>query len=284
MRLYYALGGGLGHLTRAQAVLRALRCEGEAAILTASPFARDPRVTGGLPIVQVPRRFRHDRGGLGRWIAATIAALAPDQLIVDSFPGGILGELCELDLPPAVHVARRLRWDVYKRRLAEALPRFEQTLMVEPLAADHGRRLRATSAAIAPLELPRITESEPLLDLPHWLVVHSGPDHETVELARYASELQALERSTAPILVISPARPSRLPPRAQWRDLYPAARHFRHAERIVTAAGFNAIHETAAVRDRHRCLPFERKLDDQFGRAAAARAAAAGHNADKIQH
>jgi hypothetical protein len=34
----------------------------------------------------------------------------------------------------------------------------------------------------------------------------------------------------------------------------------------VTAAGFNLMHETAHLRDRHTFVPFERALDDQFAR------------------
>ena len=105
----------------------------------------------------------------------------------------------------------------------------------------------------------------------HWLVVHSGPDHETVDLMRDAAELRATENRAATIAVISPARPSWLPAGAAWRDVYPACTHFQHAERIITVAGFNAIRETEAVRERHWCIPYKRRFDDQFGRAAAAR-------------
>jgi hypothetical protein len=68
-------------------------------------------------------------------------------------------------------------------------------------------------------------------------------------------------------------RPVRLPERAQWRDVYPVAPHLPHAERIVTAAGFNLMQETAHLRDRHAFVPFERALDDQFTRSGAERAA-----------
>jgi hypothetical protein len=200
-----------------------------------------------------------------------MVSLAPQELIVDSFPGGILGELRGIDLPPAVHVARRLRWDVYRRRLRGPLPRFRKTFVVESLTPEHEHALSGFSSESERLELPAIGQApaDLLLDGAHWLVVHSGPDHETVELAQYAAELQVLERSPAPILVISPVRPSWIPAGGTWRDLYPVAGHFERAERIVTAAGFNAIRETELVRERHRCIPFERKLDDQFGRAAA---------------
>jgi len=268
--LYYALGGGLGHLVRAGKVLAALDAAQSAAILTASPFARDPRVIGTLPVIEVPARLDGDRAAFRAWLEDALATLRPDELLVDSFPAGILGELCGLELPPARHVARRLRWPAYARRLAGPLPRFELTYALEPLSAPHRAALEACSARIRPLELPSAPHGyPPLIDGPHWLVIHSGPDAEILELARHAHGLRTRETDHLEIIVISPRPPSWLPPAAHWRDVHPVAPHAHHAERIITAAGFNAMHELAPVRERHHFLPFARPLDDQFARAAA---------------
>ena len=139
--LYYALGGGLGHLTRARQVLAALDLTDDAALLTASRFARDQRVTGELPVVQVPRWLGRDRAAFREWLAVTLADLRPQELIVDSFPGGILGELCGMELPPARHVARRLRWPAYAPRLDGPLPRYEVAYVLEPLEDRHAQAL-----------------------------------------------------------------------------------------------------------------------------------------------
>ncbi len=130
MILYYALGGGLGHLTRARKVLAALGIE-DAVLLTASPYGADPRVTGPHRALKVPRRLGHDRAAFRAWLAPLLREA--DELIVDTFPGGILGELCGLDLPPARLVARRLRWEVYEQRLDGPLPAYARTYEVEPL-------------------------------------------------------------------------------------------------------------------------------------------------------
>jgi hypothetical protein len=241
--LYYALGGGLGHLTRARKVLNALGLLDTAVLLTASRFARDPRVTGGLPVLPVPRGLGHDREAFRAWLEPVLREA--DELIVDSFPAGILGELSGMALPPARHVARRLRWDAYLERVDGPLPDYDVVYEVEPIT-------HALRGLAQPLALPRSPVGEPLVDEPHWLVVHSGPQPEIEALVARAEGAPRL-------VVVGPGH----------RDVYPVAPHLAHAERIVTAAGFNAVHEAAPWRERHTVVPFGRALDDQFARAAA---------------
>jgi hypothetical protein len=267
--LYYALGGGLGHLVRARRLLDALGCSDRAALLTASEFAEDPQVVGELPVIRVPGRLGHDRSAFRAWLADALRALRPDRLIVDSFPGGILGELCGMTLPPAHHVARLLRWPAYAGRLSDGpLPRFELTHVLEPLAPRHWLALQICSRELRPLTLPapRTDTGDELAAGPHWLVVHSGPDAEVVALADYAAE-----RALGRLVVVAPNRPTSLPRRADWVDVHPVAPHLGHAQKVVTAAGFNLMHETSALRHRHHFIPFPRPLDDQYARARLAR-------------
>lgn len=238
MILYYALGGGLGHLSRARKVLGD---RDDAVLLTASGHARDPRVTAGRPVIPVPRRLGHDRAAFRDWLRALLEDLDPDELLVDAFPGGVLGELCGLELPNARLIARRLRWDVYARRLDGPLPRYAIVHALEPLGYD-------PPGPVQPLALPHAVPGAPLLDEPHTLVVHAGPEAELQHLLTHA-------RGTT--LVLHP----------RHHDVYPAEPHLAHAEHIITGAGFNAMHETAPYRDRHTAIPFPRALDDQHARA-----------------
>ena len=93
-----------------------------------------------------------DRAGFRDWLADALAELEPEELIVDSFPGGILGELCGMELPPARHVARRLRWPAYALRLDGPLPRYEVVYELEPLEERHAQEL--ATGRIEPLTLP----------------------------------------------------------------------------------------------------------------------------------
>ena len=117
----------------------------DAVLLTASPFGADPRVTGPLRALKVPRRLGRDRDAFRAWLQPLLREF--DELIVDTFPGGILGELCGLTLPPATLIARRLRWEVYESRLDGPLPVYAHTYEVEPLGVGE------------PLALPRARRS-----------------------------------------------------------------------------------------------------------------------------
>ncbi|MFP2930590.1 hypothetical protein ACLESO_36410, partial [Pyxidicoccus sp. 3LG] len=97
--LVYALGGGMGHLTRAGALARMAARQGHAvSLLTNSPFAP------GLPLEEVlgsgvsVRRLGAEldkptvRGAVERWLEEARA----DVLVVDTFPRGLGGELAPL--------------------------------------------------------------------------------------------------------------------------------------------------------------------------------------------
>jgi len=240
--LYYALGGGLGHLSRARKVLGE---RDDAVLLTASGHAHDPRVTAGRPVIPVPRRLGRDRAAFRAWLAALLEDLQPDELLVDAFPGGVLGELCGLELPNARLIARALRWDVYAQRLDGPLPRYATVHALEPLGYE-------PPGPVEPLVLPHAAPGAPLADEPHTLVVHAGPEAELQQL---------LTLARGKTVVVHP----------RHRDVFPVEPHLAHATRIITGAGFNAMHETQPYRDRHTAVPFPRALDDQHARAVAMR-------------
>jgi len=255
--LYYAIGGGLGHLVRARAVLHTLGVADRAALVTASPFAADPRVVGELPVIRVPDALDGDRAALRRWLGDLVACLRPERLVADAFPAGVLGELEAGLAVPMDHVARLLRWPRYARRLDGPLPRIETTFAVEPLHDDQLAALRSASERVVALSL--VDPPAPPRDdaAGAALVVHTGPAREVCVLASLAA------RTGHPVRIARPVGPD--------LDVHPASALFTRAAAIVTAAGFNAVRQAAPFGDRHLCLPFPRPLDDQRARARAVR-------------
>lgn len=241
MILYYAVGGGLGHLARALRVIEKLGLAG-VTIATASPHAE--RVCGTTPSVRVPRDLEGDRERHRDWVRS----LGAERILADTFPGGIQGELCGLDVP-VDWIARMIRWDVYRAAVPLALPRVETMYAVE----EPHPSMPMQAATPLDLSLP-LAAAVPEED--HWLVVHSGPEDEVRELVAYAREMQAIDGARGEIRVVTGC------------DVWPAWPLFPAAAKIVTAAGFNVMLETDQWAAKHVAVPFERRFDDQFARAA----------------
>jgi hypothetical protein len=272
MILYYALGGGLGHLTRGRRVLEALGLATDAAFVTASVYAADTRVTGGIPVIEVPSHLESDVAAHRAWLRE----LECDRLIADTFPCGIQGELCELDAPMDL-VARRLRWDEYRRAVPMPLPRFGTVWCVEDLEPAHKAALQCdlwSAEAALPLCNVREWESGGVASALHgfWLIVHSGPEDEVRELVAYAQELLRVASKRERVLVATRCTIA-LPNGFELIDAYPVTRLFEPATCIISAAGFNIMLETEPYRDKHHAVPFARKFDDQYARASRRRMA-----------
>lgn len=282
MVVYYALGGGLGHLTRARAFLHAYGTSEDTVLITASPFAADRRVVGELGVLRVPASLVRDPAGYRRWLIRELKRLRPRELFLDTFPAGLLGELCDVTLPGTEihHLARRLRWELYFRQLRGCPPRLGTTYCLETLDPAHRAYLREVSKVLAPApplldppppEDPRNNDSLARLTAlkrPVWIIVHAGGSGELHELIAYARETAAVEGHSTTLVLISPTRPHSLPPEVVHLDLYPASLAFPNADRLICAAGFNSVRQTDAYRSIRRLVPMPRRYDDQFIRAA----------------
>ena len=221
--VYYARGGGLGHLTRARAFLWTLGYSD--AVIVAD--RHDLRVTGDIPVV---------------------SSIPPGDLILDTFPAGLLGEIHG---GVADYVARYVRWDRYA--LPDDPPRIRRAYILEPLHPEQEHYVRSRASVVQRLELRDPPASGPLPDLPpnYVLVIHSEPK-EREELLDYARDVCREEGVTDPI--VAP-------------DVYPATLVAANATRIFTGGGFNAMRQFGGD-PRHRPLPFERRFDDQYARVA----------------
>lgn len=283
MILYYAMGGGLGHLVRARAMAHTLGWH-DMTVFTASPYAADPRVLGGFARVQVPPELAAARTEYGELLYDTIDRIQPSEIVVDTFAVGILGELPSLITGPAVpllHVARYVKPELLPPPHRSPLIHFDTTYVVEPLAGEHVEFVTALSSEVIPLELidppahiladqhARIEAHAPA-GTPLWLVVHSEPHEETEQLVQYAREMAMIEGIAPRFVVATPEADAfaREPDDDILAiDLFPASALFARADRIITACGFNAMRQAAPFGDRHRFLPFARRYDDQYLRA-----------------
>ena len=277
---FYALGGGLGHLTRSLAVVHTLGLKGSARIATSlTPELR--RMVRELPAkVELttvpsaidptdPRQVRH-------WIEGEIAASAPDHIFIDCFPAGILGELTTDFYPelPKTLVTRRVSWSRYRIRCPdlERCPTFREILATEPLGGVQAEDLRAL--APEPRLIDLIDEIQPStrrrlrqladelrLDRDTVLVVHSGPKSEVSQLLAVATTQASAERIA--LLCPSGSLPADLPANLQHRECYPVWPLFEQAGQVITAAGANSVRQLKHVNIQHVPVAMDRPLDDQ---------------------
>lgn len=282
MILYYAMGGGLGHLTRARAVLHTLRIRQPVAVITASPYARNRAVTTGMHVIQVPPALEDDPAAYRIWLRQRFERIQPEAIYLDAFPAGIQRELDTALLPtgvPIFHLARRLRWARYCDSIKLDLPRMAATYLLEPLEAAHLACLRDHSDLLLTLSLcdpppaglslnmSELRESE----RPLWLICHAGADSEIAELLNYAALQARYQRRQPQLLLVAPQRPDWLPAEVAHLDCYPVYPLFALVDAIFSAGGFNSMRQTAAFADKHYALPFPRRFDDQFARVAQRR-------------
>lgn len=281
MNLYYAMGGGLGHLTRAAAFLQTLGIENDSVILTASPFAKDRRIVGNIRTISVDKSFAKDVRQFQNHLKNLFSELRPERLFIDSFPLGIIGEFADFEFNKTIEInylARHLSWKNYSSLFAENFPQFEKIYLLEPLETEHQKLVKKCSKQLIEFELTYLSPNLSQKDFqtvqniiqhqrPFWLIVHSGNEVEIEELAAFADEMREIEKSKAQLILISPIKVSLNLSNLFQFDLYPASILFESAQKIFSAGGFNIMKQTEGFRAKHYFIPFERRYDNQFWRA-----------------
>ena len=254
--LYYALGGGHGHVLRGLAVLSRL---GHGALV--GPPALAPwAATLGVEYVTPAS---------ARWFAEVEP---PEIVITDVFPRGVIAELTPLleRATAAWLVARRVREDYYLHPPVRAAieSRYERVLWCEtPPPALAGLRVpvsRVDPVLLRPPALAR-TEARRRLgvgaDEPLILALGSGEAERQRLLCRLLAKIAT--RLGAALRFVS----SDL---AAWPPvvaLFPAAAYLEAADVVVTAAGYHAAWETALAGVPTVFVPQARAYDDQGWRA-----------------
>ncbi|MCE9786901.1 hypothetical protein [Shewanella chilikensis] len=272
MLIYYAPGGGLGHLSRALKVLGFIEAKQALVITSPLPLAVDTLLPKGIQHISLPPRLQ-SRAELSAWLKQLLASLNKQQkcrlMLIDAFPGGIWGELGNIPLPDKlVYIARLLNWNVYRQRVAH-IPRFQQIWFCEwptpeqeqALSNQTGQRFwlpllgedKSQDATSKGLEKPKQT-----------LVIHSG------SLAEQTLLLEHAAKAGEAIDIITPPRPSaeadvnsnpldsndksalsdfnhcnnkECQPGLTRLQLYPASDIGWQYQRVICGGGFNLVSE-----------------------------------------
>ncbi|MBI2207502.1 MAG: hypothetical protein HYU41_27030, partial [Candidatus Rokubacteria bacterium] len=254
--VYYAAGGGHGHVLRGLAVLHAL----------------------GTGTLVGPRRLASWAAALGvdyvaadpHEIANVTALRNAALLLVDVFPRGVVGELAQdTCAAPRWLVTRRVTPAYYlDPRVRETIETgFEQIVWCEEPPAElmtlRVPRHRVPPVLLCPPVLDRdaarrrlgVTNDRRLI-----LALGTGDPGRQGHLARLLGKIAA--RADADLRFVS----DDLPAGGPVLRLFPAAAYLRAADVVVAAGGYHAVHETQAVGVPTIYIPQARRYDDQWWR------------------
>lgn len=284
MHLYYAMGGGLGHLVRAKKVLHALSVT-DFKVITAHQNVPSP-LFDSSQLLYIPEKWSKTPQRVMATVEKWRDALDINTILVDTFPDGILGELNLASQPSNVrkiHVARYVHWPKYQQFLMWK-NRFDTALVIDELHPEQSGYIHHHAKTVKALPLNKETGSQNSHTVikklknssaqPLWVVVHSFSPIELRELISYAEETARIEKLSPHIVICTNIPQHQVSDFADKKQFsyanhYPASDFFPYADRIFTACGFNCMQETLDFTAKHQFLPFPRKYDDQFKRAAA---------------
>jgi len=262
MILYYALGGGLGHVARSFALIshapEPVRSRIRLLVSTRSAHVALP--CSPCPVDQVPEEAMADRKVYARFLDNYLGRHKFSCMVIDTFPFGLVGELKHAAPGlPRVLVGRYLRWDAYCGRCGdtEAAVRPQAVVMIEDqekaYLEEMGRNARLIRAPW-PVSLASPADRMPPPDKPAFCVAHSGPPDETRLLVEKAKAIMAGQGIEGVPEVFTPER-----------GLFPLEHHLSHFSDIVAGAGYAACAAAAVLKGlrRYHLHPFPRRFDDQ---------------------
>lgn len=287
--IFYALGGGLGHLTRAIALARGVlrwgKSEGRALdlrVLTNSPFASLVNVSAELGHGHRVVAFRPslNREETAARTVGFLKATRCDVLVVDTFPRGLCGELAEL-LPELncrkvlVHRDLNPRY-IQQANLLQWIDHFDQLILPGESApfggCSHAIRtqpwLIRDAHEFHPTDLARRRLGVEVDSVPIVAVLGSGKIHEVDQMRQLAWQLAKDFESSVAVRLITP-RPLEPIRRDDARSnlatvhLWPFLPDMRAASVVVGGGGYNTVQETRATQTPFVGCPQPRLYDRQ---------------------
>ncbi len=271
--LLYALGGGMGHLTRALALGRVARRRGHRVeVVTNSAFAPLLPLEAELGADGVHRLDAGlDREAVRAAVERLLAETRPDVLVVDTFPRGLGGELAALlpGLPARKVLVHRDLTPAYVERfgLARFVDVYDRLLLPgEPAPLAHHPRavetppwlVRDAGELLDPAEARRRLRAPEDAAVPVVAVLGCGREEEVAQSAMLARGLhqalpEAAVRWLCPVPSVDMARSGR----------WPALETLRGVDVLVGAGGYNTVQEARATGTPLVAFARERLYDRQ---------------------
>lgn len=285
--LIYALGGGLGHLTRALALARAASRRGHSIrILSNSPFAREltsgscRRFVDPSPGVTIsPIDSRADQETTADHVRQVILAGDFDVLVIDTFPRGLGGELADLfptiDVPKfLVHRDLNPRY-VDRFDLGATAARYDRVfvpgeigpLSDVPQAVVTAPWLVCDADELLPTDAARQALGIGAADSRRLVVISGcGKPEELDESAALAVELKQHFGANAAVRLAMVSRPASSLATGLHVACWPLLAVLRGVDLLIGAGGYNTVHEARATATSLLALSRKRLYDRQYRR------------------
>ncbi len=269
MHVFYAQGGGLGHLTRINTVVNTYKIpQNEVIIMSPSVFSK---------------YFEYQFIKLS-WNASTNQWTEPllnyiknnkiTALYIDAFPFGLKGELIPVykQYPQLsyIYISRILKWEFYLKTVSPTMqPVFSKTLILEKLYDTHLNWIKQQSKQLEKRELTTYPDQKSVkfIKSPYIIIAHSGGKSDVQKLCKLVIDNENLDVDVSVIVFTQVDLKINHPKFKVYTNLYPISQYFKHAEKIYTGCGFNSIQELKQHRNKHIVIPFEKLFDDQFFRS-----------------
>jgi len=271
MILYYAPGGGLGHISRAIKLMQQWRIE-DYKIITSAHTAT--RFVDNKHLVIIPKEDINKVELLNKLLSTEPVT----SFYIDTFPCGLTGELNQVSFPSHIdvnYVCRRLKWRAYEKHLISNC-HFKTTYLLEDPEPEHLSFIQKSSEHIDRLKitLPSHVRIETTIKEQYhlplhrdiWLISHSDNPAELEALISYAKDIAQIE-NCHPYLLVNTNIEGKHFNVDQVIFHCPSYELFSFCQRIISACGFNMMQETQEHSIKHFFIPFERRFDDQFWRA-----------------
>ena len=264
---FYVFGGGMGHLSRVKKFISHQKIR-DFKIFTGNPLV--DRFFESEQILLFRQGDDNVKEALEQYLRIHLQGLYFDNFYIDCFPAGILYELTDefINAGQIHYLTRHVKEKSYQ--FDRVAINFETCIALEELSKDQVKFLKKRNIPIKSLRLPtpnpNPNETEEVFkqcfDKPRWLIVHSSNIEETELLILKANQLAEVELVRPQIFLISDNN-------SEMSDVYwiknemNPVKYFPHADKIFSGGGFNMIHELDNYQEKHICLPFPRKYDDQ---------------------
>lgn len=272
MYLFYVQGGGLGHLSRTDKLIKTLGyTPDEVIIITPSFFSHH---FTSYTFVKI--NWNDSKTQWTNVIENVLKEFPIHTCYIDAFPLGLKGELISIYEQYKnlnfCYVSRVLKWEVY----IENMPHFDailfkKTLLLEPLYPRHLQWIAKHSKISREIKLNYTSKeaaSIPFEESEYGLLVHSGGKKDVEFLCDYVlKDLKKQQMHSLKIIVFTQVDIDFSHPQFQIiKNVFPVFSYYENAAIIYTAAGFNSIYELKAYENKHIAIPIDRFYDDQFFR------------------